>query len=98
MGRARARTGRARLQLDGPRRRARRAPARAGPIMSVPLRVLITTDSFPPICGGSGWSTWELARGLAARGHHVEVVKVETGLGEPGAHESRLESLRVTTF
>jgi glycosyltransferase involved in cell wall biosynthesis len=66
--------------------------------MSVPLRVLITTDSFPPICGGSGWSTWELARGLAARGHHVEVVKVEAGLGEPGAHESRLESLRVTTY
>jgi glycogen(starch) synthase len=47
--------------------------------VSVPLRVLLVTDSFPPVCGGSGWSTWELAHGLVARGHHVEVVKVEPG-------------------
>ena len=49
--------------------------------MSVPLRVLVATDSFPPVCGGSGWSTWELVRGLAGRGHHVEVVKIDTGPG-----------------
>ncbi len=47
--------------------------------MSTPLRILITTDSFPPGCGGSGWSTWELVRGLGARGHHVEVIKVVAG-------------------
>ena len=46
--------------------------------MSAPLRVLIVTDAFPPVCGGSGWSTFELARGLVARGHHVEVVKTDT--------------------
>ncbi len=28
------------------------------------MRVLLATDAFPPICGGSGWSTYELARGL----------------------------------
>ena len=38
--------------------------------MSTTLRVLVATDSFPPVCGGSGWSTWELVRGLKARGHH----------------------------
>lgn len=47
--------------------------------MSAPLRVLVTTDSFPPGCGGSGWSTWELVRGLTARGHHVDVLQVATG-------------------
>jgi glycosyltransferase involved in cell wall biosynthesis len=35
----------------------------------------VATDSFPPNCGGSGWSTWELCRGLRARGHVVEIVQ-----------------------
>ena len=35
--------------------------------MSAPLRVLIVTDSFPPVCGGSGWSTWELVARPASR-------------------------------
>jgi glycosyltransferase involved in cell wall biosynthesis len=59
--------------------------------------VLLVTDSFPPLCGGSGWSTWELARGLAARGHHVEVVKAEAG-PNPGCFDSRIEAIRLTTF
>ena len=65
--------------------------------MSVPLRVLLATDSFPPVCGGSGWSTYELAKGLAARGHHVEIVKTEIGPA-PGIYETKHESLRVTTL
>lgn len=65
--------------------------------MSVPLRVLIVTDSFPPLCGGSGWSTWELARGLLARGHHVEVVKVDAR-SRAGVFERQYEGLRVTQF
>ena len=40
-----------------------------------PLRVRVVTDSFPPHCGGSGWSTWELVRGLLSRGHEVDVVR-----------------------
>ena len=43
------------------------------------MRVLITTDAFPPICGGSGWSTYELARGLRARGHQVSIVRPVPG-------------------
>lgn len=43
------------------------------------MRILISTDSFPPRCGGSGWSTYELARELRARGHGVFVLKVTTG-------------------
>jgi glycosyltransferase involved in cell wall biosynthesis len=39
------------------------------------MRILIATDAFPPICGGSGWSTYELARGLRSRGHHIVIVR-----------------------
>jgi glycogen(starch) synthase len=39
------------------------------------MRILIATDAFPPTSGGSGWSTYELARGLRARGHHVAIVR-----------------------
>ena len=28
------------------------------------MRILIATDAYPPVCGGSGWSTFELVRGL----------------------------------
>jgi glycosyltransferase involved in cell wall biosynthesis len=43
--------------------------------MTRPLRALVVTDSFPPGCGGSGWSTWELVRGLLERGHDVDVIR-----------------------
>ena len=43
------------------------------------MKILLTTDSFPPQAGGSGWSTYELARGLRARGHDVHVLKVTAG-------------------
>jgi glycosyltransferase involved in cell wall biosynthesis len=46
------------------------------------VRILLTTDSFPPGCGGSGWSTFELARGLRARGHDVSVVQPIAGRPE----------------
>lgn len=39
------------------------------------MRILLVTDSFPPACGGSGWSTYELARGLRARGHEIGVLQ-----------------------
>jgi glycosyltransferase involved in cell wall biosynthesis len=61
------------------------------------LRVLIATDAFPPNCGGSGWSTWELVRGLAARGHDVEVIKAEAGKAA-AVVDGRYEGFRVTTF
>ena len=39
------------------------------------MRLLIATDVFPPLCGGSGWSAYELARGLRARGHELTIVR-----------------------
>ncbi|MBI1873282.1 MAG: glycosyltransferase family 4 protein [Acidobacteria bacterium] len=39
------------------------------------MRILLTTDSFPPDCGGSGWSTYEVAQGLRSRGHAVSVLR-----------------------
>ncbi len=65
--------------------------------MSAPLRILLVTDAFPPVCGGSGWSTFELARGLVARGHHVEVVKA-VATERTGVVETTVEGLRVTEF
>ena len=43
------------------------------------MRLLIVTDVFPPICGGSGWSAYDLARGLRARGHELTVVQPRLG-------------------
>jgi glycogen synthase len=43
------------------------------------MKVLIATDSFPPGCGGSGWSTYELSRGLRARGHELTIVQPRPG-------------------
>jgi glycosyltransferase involved in cell wall biosynthesis len=59
--------------------------------------VLLVTDAFPPVCGGSGWSTFELARGLVARGHHVEIVKTDTK-DRTGVFDTSVEGLRVTEF
>ena len=39
------------------------------------MRVLLTTDVFPPRCGGSGWSTYHLARALRQRGHEVAILR-----------------------
>jgi glycosyltransferase involved in cell wall biosynthesis len=61
------------------------------------MNVLLVTDSFPPVCGGSGWSTYELARGLRARDHQVTVVRVVAG--RAGAErETAYDGLRVIEF
>lgn len=39
------------------------------------MRILIATDSFPPGCGGSGWSTFEVARGLRDLGHDLVILQ-----------------------
>jgi glycosyltransferase involved in cell wall biosynthesis len=61
------------------------------------MNVLLVTDSFPPVCGGSGWSTWELARGLSQRGQQVLVVKVTAGKAR-AERETSHEGLRVIEF
>ncbi len=59
------------------------------------MRILIATDSFPPNCGGSGWSTYELATGLRARGHRITVVQARAGRPH-GAREH--DGFRVEEF
>ena len=51
------------------------------------MSVLIATDSFPPGCGGSGWSTYELARGLRARGHEMHDRPAAPGTARDGERE-----------
>ena len=61
------------------------------------MNILLPTDSFPPNCGGSGWSTYELARGLMERGHSVLVVKVMAGAGGQ-ERETVYEGVRVLEY
>lgn len=53
------------------------------------MRILFTVDTFPPRCGGSGWSAFEQARALIALGHEVTVVRPGRG------GEERIEGIRV---
>ena len=61
------------------------------------MRVLIASESFPPVCGGSGWSTYELARGLGALGHDVIVVQPKPGTAT-GRREREYDGIRVLEF
>jgi glycogen(starch) synthase len=61
------------------------------------MRVLLATDSFPPVCGGSGWSTYELARGLRLLGHDVIVAQPRPGT-ELGRRGRNYEGIRVLEF
>src|SRR5512145_3032976 len=61
------------------------------------MNLLIATDAFPPVCGGSGWSTYELARALRARGHHVLIVKPVPGAAA-GGRESNHDDFRIIEF
>ena len=61
------------------------------------MNILIPTDAFPPVCGGSGWSTYELARGLRARGHDITIVQPKPGTA-PGARETAYDGIRVLHF
>jgi len=61
------------------------------------MRILVPTDAFPPICGGSGWSTYELVRGLRARGHDVTIVQPRPG-DPPGVREAEYDGFRVRQF
>jgi glycogen synthase len=60
-------------------------------------RILLVTDSFPPGSGGSGWSTFELARHLRTRGHIVSVIHVKPG-GNHGIRQTTYEDIPVTEF
>lgn len=58
------------------------------------MKIVLATDAFPPVCGGSGWSTFELAKGLRSRGHGVVVVQPRPGRSS-GARETRYDGFRV---
>ena len=60
------------------------------------MRVLITTDAFPPNCGGSGWSTHALAQGLRARGH--EPVVVQPRFGDEALGDRDVDGVSVTEY
>jgi glycogen(starch) synthase len=61
------------------------------------MKILIPTDSFPPLCGGSGWSTYTLAAGLRRRGHDVTVVQPKPG-SPKGVRTRSYEGIPVIEF
>lgn len=58
------------------------------------MNVLLPTDAFPPVCGGSGWSSYELARGLRDIGHRVTIVQPRPGT-PPGVRHTTYDGLAV---
>ena len=62
------------------------------------MRVLLATDAFPPVCGGSGWSTYELARGLRRRGHDVTDRAAASADSAAGVRETTYDGFRVVEF
>lgn len=60
------------------------------------MNILITTDAFPPVCGGSGWSTYYLARALKNRGHQINVV--QASLLKAGIQKREYEGIKVYQF
>ena len=61
------------------------------------MRILIPTDAFPPLCGGSGWSTYELARGLRSRGHEIVIVQPRPGEAR-GVRDTVFDGFTVRQF
>lgn len=61
------------------------------------MKILLATDAFPPICGGSGWSTYELARGLRALGHAVTIVQPRPRTAR-GVRETTFDGFHVLEF
>lgn len=61
------------------------------------MRILIPTDAFPPVCGGSGWSAYTLARGLRNAGHRVLIVQPRPGT-PGGVRERTFDGLRILEF
>jgi len=61
------------------------------------MNILIATDAFPPVCGGSGWSTFELGRTLRSHGHDVLIVRPMPGAAA-GVRETAYEGIPVREF
>jgi glycosyltransferase involved in cell wall biosynthesis len=61
------------------------------------MNLALVTDVFPPNSGGSGWSTFYLARALQERGHRVQVV-MPRETKESGTSFREYESLPVTEY
>ena len=61
------------------------------------MNIAIVSDVFPPRSGGSGWSSFYLAKALQQRGHSVRVVLPRES-GEFGQAEREYEGLPVTEF
>jgi len=60
------------------------------------MRILITTDSFPPVAGGSGWSTYYLTRALRDEGHELMIIKGT--IRAEGVREFEYDKLKVVEF
>jgi glycogen(starch) synthase len=60
------------------------------------MNILLTSDVFPPNCGGSGWSTFFLARALKAKGARVKVLTFKSD--QKGTVSEEFRGVEVVRF
>lgn len=60
------------------------------------MNILLTSDVFPPNCGGSGWSTFFLARALKTRGAKVKVLAFKSD--QKGIKKDEYRGVEVIRF
>lgn len=60
------------------------------------MNILLTSDVFPPNCGGSGWSTFFLARALKAKGSGVKVLAFKSD--QKGTVHEEFRGVEVVRF
>lgn len=46
------------------------------------MNIMMLTESFPPNCGGSGWSTYYLSKALQKRGHTIIICKIQNEVAD----------------
>jgi glycogen synthase len=61
------------------------------------MNLAIVTDVFPPKCGGSGWSSFYLAKGLQERGHTIHIIMPREAK-ETSVTQRDYEGLTVTEY
>ncbi len=62
------------------------------------LRILILNYEFPPMGGGAGHASFQIASSLAKRGHRVDVVTSRVGSQRRWERKGRLAVFRVRSF
>lgn len=62
------------------------------------MNILLTSDVFPPDCGGSGWSTFFLAKALKSSGVNVKVITFDKNSAEKEIKREEYRGVEVIKY